>query len=313
MEIPEFMRGMVGYLCIDYVAPDGTAHRAPVGTGFFVTVFHDRTKTTASNYLVTAKHVWADHLKDAKVSYIRLNNEHTGTAEYVPLHGGWRFHSDDSVDLAVLPWIPVPGPGAQSGFYTLATDDLVPTQAVLQKLKTRWPPEPGHEVYMIGLLTHHAGHQRNLPIVRVGHLAMVTSELIKGAFGPSSYHLADLQTYPGHSGGPVWVLLGDALYLLGVMVAGFPESQEVIAKQVNGAAVVEQYYALGISLVTPVEKVQEILMSSQVIADRKRTTINNAVDPVPTGVATDAPAFTKSDFETALKKVSRKLSDEEKS
>jgi hypothetical protein len=103
-------------------------------------------------------------------------------------------------------------------------------------------------------------------------LALVTSEKIEGEYGPSAYHLIDLQTYPGHSGGPVWVAKGKTLFLLGIMVAGYPVGQELLVpmRGEKSNSKVVKYYSLGISLVTPVEKLKEILLSPAMEEKRKR-------------------------------------------
>jgi hypothetical protein len=272
MEISDLMRGMVGYLCVDYPMINGI-QRVPVGTGFFVTVFHDAAETVGTSYLITAKHVWQQHLKEADVAYVRLNDDDPSVgAVFVPLHHDWRFHRDPAVDLAVLPWRPVAG--CRGGFNSIGAHVLTPQPQELVNLKAKrfrgtWPPDPGTVLYMIGLLVTHAGNQRNIPIVRVGHLSMVAREPIAGTLGPSWYHLADLQTYPGHSGAPVWVEMGDALYLLGVMVGGFAEPQEIVTTRRESRRIVEEYHALGISLVTPVEILKEILLSSELEAERR--------------------------------------------
>jgi len=270
VEIDGVMRDMVGYICVDQETPDGIRTSA-IGTGFFVTVFHDDNRSSGTSYLVTAKHVWSG-LADFSAAYVRLNSDDpTGGSGLTPLHKGWKFHPDPTVDIAVLPWVPVAG--TIGGFTSMAVEDLVPSALELRnlkakKLKGQWPPEPGVPLYMIGLLVHHAGGYRNIPTVRVGNLSMVTSDPIAGTLGPSSYHLADLQTYPGHSGAPVWVELGDAVYLLGVMVGGFPEPQAIVSKRRGEGWVVHEHHALGISLITPIEKVFDIIWSPELKAQR---------------------------------------------
>jgi hypothetical protein len=47
------------------------------------------------------------------------------------------------------------------------------------------------------------------------------------------------------------------------MTGGFAEPQPIISKKEGAKAVIEEHSALGISAITPVEKLQEILMSRQ--------------------------------------------------
>ena len=154
-------------------------------------------------------------------------------------------------------------------------------------------------------------------------MALVTNEKIEGEYGPADYYLADLQTFPGHSGGPVWSIIGQFMFLVGVMAGGFPAEQDTfIQTQQTGTVVhtttIETYARLGISLITPVERLQELLMSAHILKERddrmKSIAALTAQKPIATGntVVGQPRAFTKDDFEKALKKVSRKQSDEGK-
>jgi S1-C subfamily serine protease len=284
MHVDQRMLDIVGFLCVDMAVAPGVVKQAPVGTGFFVTVEEDG---FGQAYLVTAKHVHRDLMKSPK-AYIRLNGDTPAEdAEHSVLGSDWRFHNDPAVDLAVLA---ITGP-LQGAYNSLGFNDVIAAPDELRKANWSWPPGVGEQLIYAGLLAQYSGHRRTFPIVRMGHMALVTDEKIEGEYGPSHYHLADLQTFPGHSGGPVWFVAG-YMYLVGVMAAGYLADQDqFIQKQQIGTALhtttIETYARLGISLITPVEKLQELLMSDELKKERRERmkTIGHNISggPVATG------------------------------
>jgi hypothetical protein len=58
------------------------------------------------------------------------------------------------------------------------------------------------------LLTQYYGKKRNYPVVRRGTLAMMTDEEIDTLAGPQKLFIAELQSWPGNSGSPVFLSLG---------------------------------------------------------------------------------------------------------
>ena len=119
--IIEYDRGAISYCPVmAHINPDLKEHVAslcrtligdstpqPIGTCFFV-----RAKNSTGrefDYLVTAKHVYEDLKKAGGPAFLRINRGKVG--EYnkgvkdvpIPLKGGWLFHPNNAVDLAVLP------------------------------------------------------------------------------------------------------------------------------------------------------------------------------------------------------------------
>jgi len=107
------------------------------------------------------------------------------------------------------------------------------------------------------------------------------------------------------------------MFLLGVLSSAYPERQELFEvprQHMRGASKQETtgYYNKGISMVVPAEKVVEILNSPEAENMRKKDE-PKPVKPAPLAIKPGkADKFTQSDFETALKKVSRKLPREHK-
>jgi hypothetical protein len=109
---------------------------------------------------------------DGKV-LLRMNLRNGGV-DYVETNAGdWRFHPDLplTVDVAILTWIP-----SQDQFdYLFAPEWLAVTEDMINHDHI----SIGDEVFIVGLFSEHSGQERNLPIIRVGHVAMLPEEPIK--------------------------------------------------------------------------------------------------------------------------------------
>jgi len=284
VHVPDTIQKQVGFLCIDERAGKKIV-KTPVGTCFFVCV-HNHQRNCVFGYLITAKHVW-EAFRDKRPSYVRLNKFKVKAGEsgviYIPLpRKGWVFHQDPAVDLAVLPWAADTGPANYSFVYT-EFGEIAKTEETMKKEGLPWPPKEGEDVIHVGLMIQYAGFERNFALVRRGHVALMTNEPVEGTYGLSNYHFIDLQSYPGHSGGPVWVIYptketGITMFLLGVLVGAYPEPQEMVRLKKSGRKV--EHYNLGISLVVPNSKLIEIINSPEMEDMRKRDE-PKPVKPVP--------------------------------
>lgn len=303
----------------------GETKPKPMGTCSFVQATNSTGRTF--DYLITAKHVFEDMRNAGGPAYVRINKGRTGEYDKgiidvpIPLKAGWLLHPDESVDLAVLPKEIIRSPHELSELIEmephLAELDKIDTyRSLLLKLDTlvsapsrgfAWPPLEGESVMFIAMTTQFQGEKANLPTVRMGHLALVTDEPIKGAYGRSQYYVIEAQVYPGNSGAPVWVELVDkerqgGWFTLGVVVYSYPALEEL--KKVPGRD--EAYYNMGLSLVVPIEKVIEIVNSPEEKA--RRETIAGAHEqgtPISAGDDDQPFVLNRADFQEALLKVSR--------
>jgi hypothetical protein len=275
-------------------------------------------------YIVTARHA-LEALQKGGLIYLRANRGDRSDAlrpgegvAYIKLKSeGWLFHPDPTVDLAVGPFDLVADKSATEdatvSFYIDSLAAIINEPAYLSSLPSDrdvpWPPFEGEEVIFIGLMTHFRGQHTNLPIVRTGTIALVTDEPIKGHYGLSKYHVINATCYPGNSGAPVWVYYPRAddgsglhsLYYLGVLTFGYPTLEEL--RKVRGTE--HAYYNLGLSLVTPIEKVVDIL-NSEKEAKRRSEKSGGGLQGIPLSAVPEEPRFSRADFEMALKKVSRR-------
>jgi len=118
------------------------------------------------------------------------------------------------------------------------------------------------ELFFAGLFVSFEGNKRNIPIVRHGKIAMMPEEQI----GASDYYLADVMSFGGNSGSPVFVRTGGfqdsgpvqpKYYLLGIMQGFFPVDSPVAVETgiLQGAAKENT----GVAAVIPASKILEIL------------------------------------------------------
>jgi len=151
--------------------------------------------------------VWAT-FRDGRHVWVRVNKavieKGKSGVVYVPLPNKWMFHPDPAVDLAVLPW----GAGMAPNYtvVSVAFDEIAKSAETMREEDLSWPPREGEDVIYVGLMAQYAGYERNFPVVRRGHVALITDEKVMGSYGLSHYHFIDMQIYPGNSGGPVWVI-----------------------------------------------------------------------------------------------------------
>lgn len=265
LSVPD-LRECIGVICDN--------KRNPVATGFFVALRGD-TGQPVPRYLVTAKHVWRDHFQQGKHGFVRLNSHADGHGQPGVVHrrleGQWLFHPDKAVDLAVLPWESLDTDLPATPF-DLGIEGTEPTALKSVRLAAEFEESPeadwalvpaeGDDVLIIAVVLQYAGRDRNYPVVRQGHIALVTQELVQGEFGPSRYHFIESQLYRGNSGAPVWVVEAGSLFFLGMVASGLPAvAEELVEREKPWRNV--KYFNLGISLIVPSESLQELLRANR--------------------------------------------------
>lgn len=150
--------------------------------------------------LVTAKHV-AEKI-DVGEFCIRANTKGGGSTIFwldAGIDVKWIYHpTDDSVDVAILLW----APPAAIDFRSIPSNMFLSKEKLLEKRIG-----VGDETYVTGLFRFIQGTDRNEPIVRTGHVAMMPLERIpvrwhkRGIEG----HLIEARSIGGLSGSPVFV------------------------------------------------------------------------------------------------------------
>ncbi len=283
------------------------------GTAFVVNLPGE--KIGNFQYLVTAKHC-LDKIGD-RPYVIRMNTRDGGSHEFDGKGVRWWSHEDRTVDAAVTPFINAPSFHLDLravGIETFLTDEDIVKHQI----------GPGDEVFMTGLFKHVAGQKKNLPIARLGSLALIPDEQVYFHNGFMDAYLVESRSIGGLSGSPAFVsesvevpyrtAKSDAdadirywapgqTFFLGV-VRGHWDAPP------NGTLLEAEKVNMGICVVVPANKIREILYLPEFVEMRREAEERLLKDKHKDSSALDssfAKPFTKDDFESALKKASRKI------
>jgi hypothetical protein len=266
--------------------PDGKSIglESALGTGFLV--YYPDVRLGPDKgfvYLVTAMHVLRD--SDGKFLphiRVRLNLQHPDAdgreydfVENVPVTDKdgkllW-FHSGTGEDLAVYPFLP---DGKKYEEMRIPIS-MFSNEASLKADNV----QEGDSLYFIGLMGAYYGYNRNYPVIRRGTLAMMTPEKIQTSTGPQKVFIAELSSWPGNSGSPVFLsiggvrgstlMLGQKLGLLGILLGGFVNGTPMtVVGQPNTRLFVGDNSEIGVSYVLPADSILQILNGPDAQANR---------------------------------------------
>jgi hypothetical protein len=246
----------------------------PLGTAFFV-VYPDPRGGPKYGfvYLVTAKHVLKDidgtFLKEVRVR-LNLKAPNSGKQyDFLPIQVSddqgnllWFHDTSDATDVAIAPLLPDQQKFDLLGIPTVmfADDELLKREKVVE----------GDSLNFVGLMSQYYGDSKNYPVVRHGTLALMTDEDIDTPTGRQHAFIAELSSWPGNSGSPVFLNLsglrdgsligGMNLHLLGVLSGSF--LNKVKGSTVDTATVVGgNEFNTGISFIIPAGQIRKILDS----------------------------------------------------
>ncbi len=166
----------------------------PYGTGFVgLTKYEDM----VAPVIVTARHV-LDSVTQPHFS-VRINRK-DGTASTLRLDKANIILFDKKpIDIAV---VPAPIDASIFDVFAIHMDaELWKKQIEDAALGT---PQPGDEISIVGLYTSHYGHVKNMPIVRIGHVAAVPDEELLTPWGFVTGFLVEVHSIAGLSGSPVF-------------------------------------------------------------------------------------------------------------
>jgi len=305
MQIPDALRKCVCFI-------QATREDGPwMGTAFFVAVPLG-VADAFSAYVVTARHCIDpdDEHEYGPADSIGLRlNTRSGTSVVIDTKPtDWWRHP--TADLAVLPLAP-----DQSVFDWMAIPvDAFATTEFLRKQGFG----PGEDLLISGLLVHHPGETRIMPIVRVGNVAAFPEDPIfvnSGAHvAPDVVALAEVRSIGGLSGCPAFIHPGDLRsgeqglrigtsgtiggpnYLLGVMhgffVVGDNDPDGVVPRAD------EEEINTGISVVVLADRILEILYAPEVQTMRdeaataaRKQSMPRAATAKPTGGTAEFDRF----------------------
>lgn len=273
--VPPIIKDVVTFV----FAPGDKGTYLPLGTAFFVGIEEERPHR-GFGYLVTAKHVLQDRTRRLLPSvFIRLNKK-AGGAEIIEIPLAGRDappvyqHPDQDVDLAVIPMLP----NQDRYSFKFIPQDMLVTRERFQEARIR----EGDGVFFAGLFWQFVGERRNYPMIRFGHVGLVTDERIPWR-GPSGTDLLELflieaQASPGNSGAPVFVHAGgerepgntepSGLLLAGVIKGVFLDPKTVMGAGKDPPPLVPEN--MGVTAVVPAYRLHDILFSPELRAVRAK-------------------------------------------
>jgi hypothetical protein len=271
MFVPDFVRQCV--LFLGTMDPE-TSRFIPKATAFIVSIHEPG---IGFRYIVTAKHNVENFTKFGWPMYIRSNLWNGGVREDNWSAARWYFHPDQaSTDVAVATITFDPEEAYRTIVLRTETPDkgMVATTDVMEANNLGL----GDEVFIVGLFKSHHGQKRNVPIVRIGNLAMISGEPVSTTYcGDTEAHLVEARSIDGLSGSPVFIhspLLhpqgATQFRLLGLMHGHFD------IKNLNEDIVVEHLGDVtrgintGIGVVIPVEKILETIDQPELAELRKK-------------------------------------------
>ncbi|KAF5430686.1 Trypsin-like peptidase domain-containing protein [Candidatus Methanophagaceae archaeon] len=199
------------------------------GTGF---VFKYVKKDKQYLFVVTNKHVIKNSIK-GKLTFNQSDGEKpilgkVFTIEYSNFESQWIGHSQDDIDVAIMPFAPVLNELSNRGiqiFFRSVTPDLIPSDKLLRE-----DIDAVEDIVFVGYPCGIYDRGNLLPVVRRG----ITATPISIDFERKPKFLIDASIFPGSSGSPVFLcnigsyspkgkglLVGSRIFFLGVVASVF--------------------------------------------------------------------------------------------
>lgn len=259
MRVSEEVKKCVVFLGLEVL----NEHQKPVvhfaGTGFMVGVRAKKNENNSFIYLVTAKHVEVE-LRNKEFA-VRANTKEGKAEVFWFKDAQWFHHPDDwSADVAVMAWVP---PG-DVDFRLWDVGNMMFDNA-MEGARVG----VGTEVFVTGLFAKHSGKSKNLPIVRVGNIAMLPDEPIPTTkFGDMHVYLIEARSIGGLSGSPVFVPTNtNKLLLLGHIHGHWDIPPSAIHDAVNDE--MKKSVNIGVAMVTPAVKIYETICQEKLVKMRE--------------------------------------------
>lgn len=272
LRVPDIVRKcavFLGYPIYDH----GELRLDLKGTGFFVGVpsplgIPDRHYVV----LVTARHVAEPLAKDDFCVRVNLKNGESRALTFEmskasTSFGPWIYHPDPTVDIAAMRWV--------FGIEDLDFAHIPMSMFLTADVAERDDVGVGDEVFTTGLFTKVAGHSRNIPIVRMGNVAMMDADRIPTKnFGMMEAYLVETRSIGGISGSPVFVrkdfIHGGKMYLMGVMHGHWDLPKDVEEENLSSDMTGPSSINMGIAITSPATKLKELLEMPVFIENMKR-------------------------------------------
>jgi hypothetical protein len=318
--------------CVFYVYPDVSSAeqgKAVGGTGFFVGVPLKKNSYLKMIYAVTNKHCIA---KSESRVVLRVNMK-TGKPDLIPTKvSDWKPHPAGLDIVALQIMLPT-----DYAYNFISTDMFFITPEII---KERWIG-PGDDVFMAGRFIGHDGELGNLPTARFGNISRMNSEPLKDPNGvEQDSFLVEMKSIPGYSGSPVFVRIDlleprppdfDGMkldtyshhlhgpWLLGIDWSHLSNFHPVLSDDKRTKMEPREWVEMntGMAGVIPAWRIKELLDLEEFQMQRKNKDEEISNNSRLAGSASfdsaeaESAPFTESDFEAALRKVSRRVGSSE--
>jgi hypothetical protein len=309
--------------CVFYVYPSQDAASAGKagGTGFLVGVGLEVNNHMSQLYAVTNRHV-ISHSSEEVV--LRVNQKSGKPDPISTRREDWEPHPAQQ-DISVYPIVL-----SRSHRYNFVSSRIFfLTPEIVEEHRIG----PGDDVFMAGRFIGQDGKEGNLPTARFGNIGRMNSEPIANKeFGPQDSFLVEMRSISGFSGSPVFVSINPTLarppsfitpanhtynqarhgpWLLGIDWSHIPNFKPVLESDRKTPSKSAQYVEInsGMAGVIPAWRIQEVLDLPRFVMQRKEQDDHiSAMEPDGSAVldVAEPEVFTQSDFEQALRKVSRR-------
>lgn len=267
MFIPPEIKKCIGFIGYE-TKKNGTKF---CGTGFFITAPYEKPHRR-TYYFITAKHniEKISSKKNVDEILIRFNAVNGGYLNLKTSLKDWVFHN--STDIAILKNEALDIRGMDKEF--------IPQEHFINKEFIRENYIGiGERVVIVGLFAKHGGEERNLPILRLGHIAMMPDDPIE------TENLSEIEAYiieaisiGGLSGSPVFTIKNEVpkgnfkverqLYLLGLLHGHWELPKEIIGQIDDGS---RDKINTGLAIVIPADKILEVLEYEDLKKEREET------------------------------------------
>jgi hypothetical protein len=256
-----------------------TGRFIPRATAFVVAV---KDENIGFRYVVTAEHNISGFRQKGWDIYVRSNLVNGGVREDNWAKGHWFFHPDPgSTDVAVAPIDFNPEEEFKQIVLRTPHPDkgIIATTEMMRQSKIGL----GDEIFIVGLFRSHHGQQRNVPIIRIGNLAMLKGEPVFTNYcGYTEAHLVEARSIGGLSGSPVFIhtpvphqMNVTQFRLLGLMHGHFDIKNLNEDTVVDSEAETSGGINSGIGVVIPIEKILETLDQPELVELRNQATIEH--------------------------------------
>lgn len=275
MRVPNEVRQCVVFIGLPVKKTNGQEVIEFKGSAFFVGVPSESIDGIHYVHLVTAKHVAA--ILEGKSFFVRINNESGGFNWVIGESIHWYYHpTDEVVDVAVIPFLP-PQEFEYKSIHTsmFLSDEIIRSRSI----------GTGDEVFITGLFAHLSGSARNLPIVRIGNIAMMPEELVPTSIGNIEAYLIEARSIGGLSGSPAFIRetvpMGiGSFYLLGLMHGHWDIPIESKSDLEDLSSI--ESVNVGITIVVPAKKILEVLNQPRLVETRRRGDEARRKETMPT-------------------------------